>query len=102
MLKRRWRTGLCSSPIALIGPSQDPCQDHQVLAYECPYQPGDKQTVVTIYDVNYARSGYDINLDFQGGVLNAAAEHPYDPRPYTWEPLNGLFCEAYKSMRPNP
>lgn len=81
-------------PLALIGESKDPCQNHQVLAYRC--EPSDKQCTIHVYDVNYPCIARELKLDLRGPNLELAP----DGRNDSWQPLRGLFCEEYSPVAP--
>lgn len=81
-------------PIALIGESTDPCENHQVLAYECESR--GEQGVIHIYDMNHPGAGRSINLNFLGPALEGMGEFAGD----TWQPLRAFFCEEYSPAVP--
>lgn len=81
-------------PIALIGESEDPCHNHQVLAYRCESEP--ESCKIQIYDVNYPCLGRELSLDLRGPILERAPDHLGD----AWQPLRGLFCEEYSPAPP--
>ncbi len=81
-------------PIALIGESKDPCQNHQVLAYGC--QSASQTCTIQIYDVNYPCAARELKLNVRGPVLELAP----DGRNDAWQPLRGLFCEEYSRVVP--
>ncbi len=81
-------------PIALIGESKDPCENHQVLAYECESR--GEQGVIHVYDMNHPGAGRRINLNFHGPALEGMGEFAGD----TWQPLRAFFCEVYSPTVP--
>ncbi len=84
-------------PIALIGETRNPWDNHQVLAYD--YTPGDTQGAVFVYDMNAWGAGHRIGLDMQGSVL--AAEEEEACKSVKRGALRGLFCEDYKAVQPS-
>jgi len=81
-------------PLALIGESKDPCENHQVLAYQC--DSNDQQRYIYIYDMNHPGAGRKITLNFSGGALEGMSEFTGD----SWTPLRCFFCEDYVPVLP--
>jgi len=81
-------------PLALIGEAQDPCENHQVLAYK--FDSGAGANAIYVYDMNHPGAGHKISLDFSGSALKAV----YDFTGDSWQPLRGFFCEDYAFVRP--
>jgi len=78
-------------PIALIGESTDPCENHQVLA--CDFD----DSAIYIYDMNYPGARRKISLDFTDPALVPDEECP-DNEHIIWR---GFFCEEYSPKPPN-
>ena len=104
---RRWLLGQCKQefvklqkqiatygawPLALIGEAQDPCENHQVLAYQCD----PAANAIYIYDMNHPGAGRKLALDFSGAMLEAK----YDFTGDSWQPLRAFFCEDYAPVTP--
>jgi hypothetical protein len=82
-------------PIALIGTTEDPCHNHQVLAYS--YKDfGNGTGRIYVYDMNCPGTEQKIEIDMCGDTL-LATEDCANP---TQGLLQGLFCEDYKSVSP--
>lgn len=81
-------------PLALIGESQDPCENHQVLAFKCVSGAG--ANAIYIYDMNHPGNGRQITLNFSGSMLQATFDFDGD----AWQPLRGFFCEDYAFVQP--
>lgn len=82
-------------PICLIGNTQNPFYNHQVLAYGYD-DPGDGTGVLYLYDMNCPNREHKTLLDFRGSEL-AAQESCSDTRR---GPLKGFFCEHYTNAQP--
>jgi hypothetical protein len=82
-------------PIALIGTTKNPCNNHQVLAYG--YEDADDETgCIYVYDMNCPGDERKINIDMRGNTLLAVE----DCASTTRGPLQGFFCEDYKPVVP--
>ncbi len=82
-------------PLALIGATTNPCENHQVLATGFDDH-GDGTGVIYLYDMNCPGAEQTIRLDFRGPVLRAEESCPSEPRG----PLRGFICEKYASAAP--
>ncbi len=80
-------------PIALIGDTWNPCENHQVLAFAA--SSGEEDTIY-VYDMNHPGAGRKITVDFHGPALVATEEFPDEKRG----PLRGFFCEDYTQAQP--
>jgi hypothetical protein len=82
-------------PICLIGSSQNPFHNHQVLAYGYN-DPGDGTGTVYVYDMNCPDKEHTIHLDFRANELQAQESCPNHERGS----LRGFFCEVYADSSP--
>jgi len=91
-------------PIALVGTTQDPTSNHQVLAYGYD-DPRDGTGTIYVYDMNspgfcppdsLGATEQTIAIDLRGEGLVATESCPNEARG----PLQGLFCEVYHPMQP--
>ena len=82
-------------PIALIGTTKNPCDNHQVLAYGYE-DPGDGTGRIYVYDMNCPDAERKIKIDMRGRALLAVE----DCASTTRGPLQGFFCEDYKPAQP--
>lgn len=82
-------------PICLIGNSQNPFHNHQVLAYGY-HDSGDGTGTIYVYDMNCPDRENTIRLDFRGSELVADESCPSQDRG----PLRGFFCEVYTESSP--
>lgn len=82
-------------PIALIGESTNPGNNHQVLAYRCDLD--HDHCDLFVYDVNYPGPGRKLSLDLHGSRLELDDDGVQD----AWKPLRGLFCEDYTPETPD-
>jgi hypothetical protein len=82
-------------PLALIGSSTNPFDNHQVLAYGYE-DPGDGTGVIYLYDMNCPDREHTTRLDFRGEALEAKESCPGHNRG----PLRGFFCETYRPDEP--
>ncbi len=82
-------------PLALIGTTSNPTENHQVLAtgYD---DHGDGTGIIYAYDMNCPGAEQTIQLDFRGSVLQTIESCPSDMRG----PLRGFICEKYASVTP--
>ncbi len=99
--KEQWQV-LCKSiqagnpqPLALIGATNNPTENHQVLATGCD-DPQDGTGVIYVYDMNCPGAEQTIRLDLRGSVLQAVESCPSDARG----PLRGFICETYGKVAP--
>jgi hypothetical protein len=77
-------------PLGLVGTTEDPTQNHQVLAYGYD-DPGDGTGTIWVYDMNCPGKERAIEVDFRGEVLKAEEDCPSSMRGS----LRGFFCEEY-------
>lgn len=89
-LKRRIDTG-DPWPLGLVGATNDPFLNHQVLA--TGYDDTATGGVITVYDMNCPGAQRRIALDLRGPTLRAGLTCG---APY--EPLLGFFCESYEPV----
>jgi hypothetical protein len=82
-------------PLALVGTTSNPSENHQVLATGYDEQ-FDGTGVIYVYDMNCPRAEQTIRLDFHGSALQAVESCPSDGRG----PLRGFICEKYQSILP--
>jgi hypothetical protein len=82
-------------PIALIGTTKNPCNNHQVLAYGYE-DSGDGIGCIYVYDMNCPGAERKIEIDMRGDTL-LAFEDCASP---TRGPLQGFFCEDYSPVSP--
>jgi hypothetical protein len=82
-------------PICLIGSTQNPFHNHQVLAYGYD-DPGDGTGILYLYDMNCPDREHTTKLDFRGNEL-VAEESCSDSNRGS---LKGFFCEQYTNVSP--
>ena len=81
-------------PIGLVGTTNDPFSNHQVLA--CGYDDdGGGRGTIYLYDMNCPGAEQTIRLDFTGESLLAE-----ESCPGARGPLQGFFCEDYSLVQP--
>jgi hypothetical protein len=85
-------------PIGLIGTTNNPTHNHQVLAYGYEDN-GDQTGAIWVYDNNHPGEELRIGVDFRGSQLLATSLYEGNPDPESAEakrgPLRGFFCEIY-------
>lgn len=93
-------------PIALVGTTQDPTSNHQVLAYGYD-DPRDGTGTLYVYDMNspgfcppdsLGATEQTIAIDLRGEGLVATESCPNEARGS----LQGFFCEVYHPAQPPP
>lgn len=82
-------------PICLIGSSQNPFYNHQVLVYGYE-DPDNGLGRLYLYDMNCPDRENQTDLDFRGGELEAQESCPNQHRGA----LRGFFCEVYADSSP--
>jgi Repeat of unknown function (DUF5648) len=82
-------------PIGLIGETNNPIHNHQVVAYGFE-EHSDGSSLVYIYDNNFHNTEVKIWLDFSRSELQALESNPSKTRGQ----LKGFFCEAYTVKTP--
>src|SRR5574341_6244 len=80
-------------PIGLVGTTEDPTQNHQVVACACD-EPGDGTQVIAVYDPNCPGEVRLIKFRFQAERFQVMQE---DCAPGARGPLQGFFCEQYRA-----
>jgi hypothetical protein len=82
-------------PLALIGNTTSPFENHQVLAFDYD-DPGNGTGTVYVYDMNCPGDAQTIAVDFRGQTLVATESCANQSRG----PLQGFFCEKYAKTQP--
>jgi len=82
-------------PIGLIGTTNNPSKNHQILAYGYD-DPGDGTGAILVYDNNCPDEEGYIEIDFRNDKLSASESCPSENRGE----LRGFFCEPYTSKVP--
>src|SRR5574341_221620 len=80
-------------PIGLVGTTEDPTQNHQVVACACD-EAGDGTQVIAVYDPNCPGEVRLIKFRFQAERFQVMQE---DCAPGARGPLQGFFCEQYRA-----
>jgi len=84
-------------PLGLVGPSDNPTENHQVLAYGYEDH-GDGTGVIYLYDNNTPHQEQALLVNFNGRTL-AADSSAWQQGG--WAPLQGFFCSNYVA-NPSP
>src|SRR5574341_182619 len=85
-------------PIGLVGTTEDPTQNHQVVACACDAR-ADGTQVITVYDPNCPGQERLIEFTFQADRFQVLQE---GCDPGLRGPLQGFFCEHYQAKREPP
>ncbi len=83
------------TPLALIGTTANPMENHQVVAYGYE-DAGDGTGTIYVYDMDCPEAEQRIVLDFRGRFLSAPETCANPARG----PLCGFICEKYTSAAP--